>query len=124
MSLCTAALASESDDRLRSRHIGSAPAESSDFARATAPLERTDIVVGECAALLEVAGNFLRFVHDLVVQRTHRKLADAALLVRRQPISNPLFEGSVRLIGAAQVGEDAAEANFFEIRPSSGLRNF
>jgi hypothetical protein len=46
------------------------------------------------------------------------------LFIRRQPIRDPLFEGSIWLIGAAQVGEDAAEANFFEIRRRSRLRNF
>src|SRR5579862_7787502 len=124
LNLCTTALAPERDDGLRRRYIGSTSAKSSDFARASAPLERSDIVAGDRATFLELARNFLRFVHDFVVQRSDRKLADAALLVRSQPIGNPLFERGVWLIRAAQVGEDAAEANFLEIRPSARLPNF
>ena len=118
------ALASERDHCLRVGDIGAAGAESSDFARAAAALERNDVVVGERAAFLEVGGDFRGFVLDLVVQGSDRELADAALLFRRQPIGNPFFERSVWFIGLAQIGEDAAEANFFEIRLGSGLRNF
>ena len=103
---------------------GCALAQPAEFARAAAALERNDEVVGERAAFVEVARHFRGFIFDFIVERADGELTDAALLVGRQPVGDPLFQRGVRLVGLAQIGEDAAAANFDEIRGGAGLRDF
>src|SRR5208282_6858839 len=72
--------------RLARRHFGGAPAQSPQFMRAAAPIERDDVVVDQRPAFFKLIGIFLSVVADIIAQRTDRKLADQALLLSRQPL--------------------------------------
>ena len=112
------------DHGLRAGWVACARAQPAQLACAPPPLERNDKVVDQRAASVQLAAIFLNIVCDVIRQRPDGELAHAALLVCRQSIGDPLFERRVWLVGAAQLAEHAAEANFFEIRLGSGLRNF
>jgi hypothetical protein len=112
------------DHGLRAGRVACALAQPAQFARASPPLERNDKVVDQRAASVEVAAIFLNIVCDFIRQRPNGELAHAALLVSSQSIGDPLFERRVWFVGAAQLAEHAAEANFSEIRLGSRLRNF
>src|SRR5271154_5916568 len=112
------------DHGLRAGWVACACAQPAQLACAASPLERNDKVADQRAAPVQLAAIFLNIVRDVIRQRPDGKLAHAPLLVCRQSIGDPLFEGGVWLVGAAQFAEHTAEANFFEIRLGSGLRHF
>ena len=93
------------DHCLRARWVACARAQPAQLACAPSPLERNDEVVDQRAASVQLAAIFLNVVCDIIRQRPDGELAHAALLVCGQSIGDPLFEGGVWLVGAAQVGE-------------------
>ena len=112
------------DHGLRAGWVAGALAQPAQLACAPPPLERNDEVIDQRAASIEVAAILLNVVRDVIRQRPDGELAHSSLLVCRQSLGDPLFERRVWFVGAAQLAEHAAEANFFEIRLGSGLRNF